>query len=309
MSALRHLRTHPRRLAIACAVGATAAGIVYLTVAGAPPSYIAINIGALAIGLAAAKVLALLQSGPAQGRAAGWAALALATALLTTTLFGTSVEGAARWTRVGALFVQPSLLIVPLLVVIHGRRRGPASATAVLVAALALALQPDRAMAGALAVGAGTVALARPDRSALAALAGASVAFAATLTRADALAAVPYVDGILYSSIGVGPIAALAVLGGAMLLLAPSPIGALADAANRHVHFAFGAVWFAIIAAAAMGNYPTPVVGYGGSAIIGYLLSLALLPRRIGGEQEASRATDDRVEVESDRLLPMQVAH
>jgi cell division protein FtsW (lipid II flippase) len=32
-----------------------------------------------------------------------------------------------------------------------------------------------------------------------------------------------------------------------------------------------------VIAAAAIGNYPTPLVGYGGSAILGYLLSAALL--------------------------------
>ena len=38
---------------------------------------------------------------------------------------------------------------------------------------------------------------------------------------------------------------------------------------------AFGAVWVAMIVAAAAGNYPTPLVGFGGSAIVGYLLSIA----------------------------------
>jgi hypothetical protein len=33
-----------------------------------------------------------------------------------------------------------------------------------------------------------------------------------------------------------------------------------------------------VAAAAALGNYPTPLVGYGGSAVLGYLLSVALLP-------------------------------
>ena len=35
------------------------------------------------------------------------------------------------------------------------------------------------------------------------------------------------------------------------------------------------------MAAAAIGPYPTPVIGYGGSAIIGYLLSLAMLPPKV----------------------------
>jgi hypothetical protein len=34
--------------------------------------------------------------------------------------------------------------------------------------------------------------------------------------------------------------------------------------------------------AAALGNYPTPIVGYGGSAIIGYALSLLALPKLAG---------------------------
>ncbi len=38
-----------------------------------------------------------------------------------------------------------------------------------------------------------------------------------------------------------------------------------------------GAAWSLVVLAALMGNYPTPLVGYGGSAIVGYLLSLAVL--------------------------------
>jgi hypothetical protein len=41
----------------------------------------------------------------------------------------------------------------------------------------------------------------------------------------------------------------------------------------------FGTIWFSAVAAAALGNYPTPLVGYGGSAIVGYLFSVAMLPR------------------------------
>ena len=35
-----------------------------------------------------------------------------------------------------------------------------------------------------------------------------------------------------------------------------------------------------MILAAALGNYPTPLVGYSGSAILGYLISLLGLPPR-----------------------------
>ena len=39
----------------------------------------------------------------------------------------------------------------------------------------------------------------------------------------------------------------------------------------------FGGVWCTALAAAALGNYPTPLVGYGGSAILGYCVSVAML--------------------------------
>lgn len=64
-----------------------------------------------------------------------------------------------------------------------------------------------------------------------------------------------------------------------MLLVVPSVIGWRRAEQSRAIYVAFGAVWFAAILAAALGNYPTPVVGYGGSAIIGYALSLLALPK------------------------------
>jgi hypothetical protein len=111
-----------------------------------------------------------------------------------------------------------------------------------------------------------------------------------TLARADALPAVPYVDGILLGSFGVHPAAGVAVVGGAMLLLAPALAGIVRDPARRAVHASFGAAWLAVIGAAALGNYPTPLVGYGGSAILGYALSLLALPRVARRRAEAAAA-------------------
>jgi len=157
----------------------------------------------------------------------------------------------------------------------------PETAGIILLAA-ALALQPDRAMSGALALGLGAIAVLRPGRSVLVALTAALAGFAVTLMRADTLPAVPFVDGILWTSFDVHPLAGAAVLGGAALLIVPAISGLSHDPASRPTHAAFGGVWLAVIVAAALGNYPTPLVGYGASAVIGYLLSIALLPGRIG---------------------------
>lgn len=288
MSWATYLRSHPRALSLLCALAATSAGIAYLAAAGAPFLYIAVNAGALAIGLAAARVLVLAMR-VGDPRFAGATMLAVGFALLATALLGVSVEGASRWVRGGGMFVQPSLLLMPAMVVAYAHRNGAPGTVGMILVAAALALQPDRAMAGALVVGLGAVALVRPGRSVAVALAAALAGFAATLWRADALPAVPYVDGILRTSFDVHPLAGLAVVGGAGALIVPAIIGLARDPASRSTHAAFGGVWLAVVIAAALGNYPTPLVGYGASAIIGYLLCVAILPGQIGGAATAAR--------------------
>lgn len=232
------------------------------------------NVAALAMGLVAlAATVRFLRN---VDHLPGAVTLVLGAALLATALFGVPVEGATRWVRLGAVSLQPSLIVLPFIIVAFAGRRDMPATCGLLLASLAVAIQPDRAMAGVLAAGLGVLAIARPDRWTLAALLGAATAFAATLVRADRLPAVPYVDQIFYTSFEVGALAGLAVLAGSLLILAPAAAGRLADPNRGEVYAVFGAVWLAIVAAAALGNYPTPLVGYGGSAILGYLLSLSM---------------------------------
>ena len=283
----------PGFVGLACAAGAVGLGILYLALAGAPARHIAINLAALAVGLAAYATIVMPKW--RLGRAHGAVLPALGLVLLATALLGTPVEGAARWVALGPLNLQVSLIVLPAMIVLFALRPDAAGTVGMLVAALALALQPDRAMAGALAAGLAAVALSRRDRWVLIALAAAAAGFVATLMQLDALPATPYVDQILYTSFAVHPLAGLAVVGGSLLLLIP----AVAGSAQRAPSLAFGAAWLAIVAAAALGNYPTPLVGYGGSAIVGYLLSLSLMPRAALGEA-SEKASGGRSRQEDD---------
>jgi hypothetical protein len=105
---------------------------------------------------------------------------------------------------------------------------------------------------------------------------------------------VPYVDEILYTSFQVHTLVGLAVVGGALLLIVPGIAGRWIDPGNREVHAVFATLWLSVVAAAALGNYPTPLVGYGGSAILGYALSLSFLPRTLpmaaGASERANNA-------------------
>lgn len=278
------LLDRPFQLAIVCAVGATGLGLAYMTAGGAPTRYLAMNCAALLFGLV---LVGLARRGEARGN--GLLDLALAVALLLTSLFGESAGGVMRWVSVAGILLQPGLFLVPILALRFARSTDALSTVAVLTAALALALQPDRAMAGALAAGMTALVLTRPGRAALIGAGGALAALVATLVRTDPSPAMPFVDGVLVSSFEVDPLAGVAVLGGALLMLLPAAVGLSRDSAGRSAHAVFGAVWLAVILAAILGNYPTPLVGYGGSAIIGYLVSLLGLPPHAGADAARCR--------------------
>jgi hypothetical protein len=263
----------PRAIGLACAAGAVGLGAIYLAAAQAPWSHIVVNSTALLLGLIAYS--ALVGWGWGGARRSGAIVLALAAVLVATALFGASADGASRWIQVGSLGVQASLLFLPLMIVAFARHRDATGTAGLIVAALALALQPDRAMAGVLAGGLLTLAILRFDLRVGMALLAAVIGFAVTLVRPDTSPASPWVDGILYTSFEVHPLVGAAVLTGALLLILPAVYAFGKSSAHRDAYAAFGAVWIGVIVAAALGNYPTPLVGYGGSAVLGYVLSLA----------------------------------
>lgn len=297
----------PRALGILCATGAVLLGLAYMALAGAPTRYLGINIGALMIGLT--MLAGLGRTATAERCSADAAIVAMAGALLATAVFGAEVEGAVRWVHIGGSSVQPSLVLLPMMLALFARTRSTPATAGIIAGALAMALQPDRSMAGMLALCLAMLAAIRRDSHVVTALAASVIGFALTLVRADRLPAVPYVDQILYSSFDVHAVAGLAVLGGSALLLVPAIAGWRRDPDNRATYSAFGVAWLSVILAAALGNYPTPLVGYGGSAIIGYALSLLALPKRAGARAGAavgaSAAADGSA---SDRHLRIALA-
>lgn len=285
----------PRRFAILCAAGAILLGFVYMAAAGAPVRYFVTNAGAFLLGLVA---LAAMRGARLGAVITGLFVVAMALILLSVSLVGVSADGVSRWVRVGGFLLQPSLVLIPVLVLGFVHFRNALSALALAIAALGLALAPDRAMAGAMVAGLAAVAASRRGWLELATLASASVALAVTLARPDPSTAVAFVDQILFSAFETHPLAALAVWGGVLLLTLPALVGVRRDPDNRLAYAVMGAIWLAVIAAAALGNFPTPLVGYGGSAILGYLIGIIGLPPSrttavVGGASEPWGRPDD----------------
>lgn len=261
-----------RRLVGLCAIGATGLGIGYMVIGGAPLGYPLRNLAALAIGFLAVGIVTHVPR--MRWLSVGPVVLALGLLLLASDLVGVTNQGATRWVSIGGLSIQPSLILMPVLAIGFANARDWTGGLGVVAAAVALALQPDRAMAGALAAGLGVLALVRPERCVLVVLAAAVAGFVATMLQSDIQPAMPYVDQILFTAFGVHLLAGLMVLAGSALLLVP----ALAGWRRHPGYLVFGGVWLAIVLAAVLGNYPTPLVGYGGSAIVGYLLCVVGLP-------------------------------
>jgi hypothetical protein len=276
MDAWKNRLNRPRSLGLVCGIGAAGLGLAYLTAAGAPSVYLVVNAGSLLLGLVAFSGIG--KSGWRIGSASGALVLALGLALLGTALFGVSADGVSRWVRLGPLGVQPSLIVLPFMILVFAQRRDMAASIGMILAAAALALQPDRAMAGALAASLAATAILQRDRRLLTASLAAAAAFGITLLRPDRSPAVPFVDGVLYSAFKLHALAGAAVLAGAFLLIVPALAGRSYDRDNMPTYAAFALAWLGILVAAALGNYPTPLVGYGGSAVLGYFLSLAALP-------------------------------
>lgn len=277
----------PRSLALFCGAGAVALGLAYMLAAGAPARHLVVNLAALILG--ATAWLALDRTAARRIASEGWAVAALSVPLLLTALFGMAVDGASRWMAVGPLNIQVSLVILPVAIVLYARRPTPVATAGIVLASVALAAQPDRGMAGALAASMLAVVLVKPSRPAILALAAATLAFGWTLFTPDNLPATPYVDRIFHTAFSAHPLAGPAVFAGTALLLAPALTGARLALDERAALLAFGGCWAGIVAAAALGHYPTPLVGYGGSAVLGYLLSAAMLPggARVTGRQGA----------------------
>lgn len=276
MSVFDNTTASPSVVGIACAISATMLGIAYMVMGGAPYGYLGINFGALLIGLVLLAVI--VRAARTLERWSGPAMAAIGLFLLATALLGVELDGVSRWVKIGGLSVQPGLVLVPMMTVWFVRSHGPLAMFGMIATAAALALQPDRAMAATLAAGTLVLLFSRSDfRTVAVAMCGA-FSFLATMITPDPMPAMAYVDQIIFRSFDISLWAGSAVIGGLALLALPAIFGLRLGAEMRSTSLVFAAIWLTMIIAAALGNYPTPVVGYSGGAVLGYVLSLAMFP-------------------------------
>ena len=248
-------------------------GCALLVVMDAAARMPIMNGAAFLIGLALLGVLHAAKRLGADARQGDWAIFCLALILPVTAFAGPEMNGVSRWLVIGGITIQPALIVTPLLALAFSARQTLALLLAVAVASVGVAMQPDPGAAAMLLLGLSAPLALRGNRSAIAALAVviSAAAFAISLARAVSLPPVAFAEQMLADAVAQGPLPALLALLSIACLFRPG------RAASRRTAYAFAGVWAGALGASLVGDYPTPVVGFGGSAVLGYVLSVGLL--------------------------------
>lgn len=261
------------RRALLWAAAAVLSGCALLVVMDAPARMPMMNGAAFLIGLALLGVLHAAKRLGADARQGDWAVICLALILPATALAGPEMNGVSRWLVLGGITIQPALIITPLLALAFCARRTLTLLLAVAVASVGLTMQPDPGAAAMLLFGLSAPLALRGNRSAIAAWAAiiSAAALAISLARAVSLPPVAFVEQMLTDAVAQGPLPALLALLSVACLFLPARAG------SRRTAYAFAGVWAGALGASLVGDYPTPVVGFGGSAVLGYVLSVGFL--------------------------------
>ncbi len=251
--------------------------------AGSPTAMPVVNIVSLAVGSALVFLV-----GPSLQRQIRvrpqWLGGALALVMLLPFL-ADPIDGVRRWVGAGPIRLHASAVVAPLVLLsvssLLTRRRLLAAFVLVASVQLVHVAQPDAGQATALAL-AVVVATVRTPLTLVSRAALAFVALAGALAswyRPDPLEPAPLVEGMLFEALELGPAfgvaAAVALVGLPGVALLRHRGNASASDVDAGVVLA---TYFAsTIAVTFLGDFPTPVLGFGASPILGAAVGLGLL--------------------------------
>ena len=285
-------QTNVRRavLCLLAPLPALAVGVLVMRASGVPAALWAQNVAAWAVGTLAC--VGLWRRTGATSPRWTWADLAAAATLagLAATLLAPGIDGVHRWVKFGPLRIHAAAVLLPSLLLALGalaRLRGWWVSTVVAASvALALWIQPDAAQATAFAAGAVVLLLpgaggGAPRRIGILAL---PVLAGLAWLRRDPLAPVPHVEEVVGMAAELGTAWALAAA--VSLLLLPAPFFFGARGAAPHAGLALGTYVSVTLLAPLVGSFPVPVMGYGMSPILGYLLAMGVFLRAAAPREE-----------------------
>ncbi|MFN2100326.1 hypothetical protein [Altererythrobacter sp. MF3-039] len=249
------------------------ASLAYLAIFDAPPSYLVINSAALAGGLFWIGVGRIPESLPVR-RAITVALIALLAVPLVT---GPDIHGISRWIPLGGLHLHAGMIAIPSLACLAARDRDYAPPI-ILTAILMCLVQPDAASAFALTGAAVGLYLAWSEwKPGLVAIIGFFAALFAHVR--GVIPPEPFVERVLAELAMTSPLVALTMLA-TMIASFLLMLRVIDQGAPERYALAGTLAGFSL--AGMISSYPSILIGYGASPIIGFALALGMARRERG---------------------------
>ncbi|WP_314067951.1 FtsW/RodA/SpoVE family cell cycle protein [uncultured Vagococcus sp.] len=196
--------------------------------------------------------------------------------LLTCPFFTSYSSGVHRWLSIGPIMIYPASIFLPLVIIYLDKTLAnyPESYTLGLLVILLLILlfQPDAGQLTAFSCAISLLIFKKVDKPVLryTSLVILLIFVGLTWLFIDNLAPVSYVENIFSLVKDMGP--HWFVLGTISLILLVLPFFTLAT--YNWTYFSLGLYFLAEIVVPFFGNFPMPIMGYGISPIIGYLIAI-----------------------------------
>ncbi len=259
------VRNFPALFALLVPVGA---GLAYLWTAGAPQHYLAVNAGALALG----ALWILFGRGPRTGRGSRILVAILLAICFAPLVTGPWVNGIARWLPIGGFALHAGAFAFPAIAVLAAQRSGLCRRRYCWPSCWPRSIQPDAALGFAAVFAAiGLHDQTRDWRIGLVCIIGFAAALIMVLE--GELPPQPFVERIIADAMktsiawAIGLLVSLAA--GLSLMLFGAPF-------DHRARFALAGSFFGFSITALMSHYPSILIGYGASPILGFGLALGL---------------------------------
>jgi hypothetical protein len=261
---------------LGCAL-AVLAGCAFMYSTGAPTHYVWLNLLCMLLAVATFYLVPHRRLQADEGLRAKLA-FALGALLLVAGL-GLAHTGTAAWLRIGPVTLNLPWLVLPALLLASDLRprsgARPWAVGGLLMACSTLVLQADPVLLSLVAAVLAVRAWRRRDiASALLALAASAMA-AELMPSWQAPQAVAFVDQVIHRGFNTSE-----PVGLGLLLMQAFPLWLALQHRRARQH---GLVWGLLVALSLPGWLPSPLIGFAGSFIVGYVLSLMVLGNDTGG--------------------------
>lgn len=256
-------------------------GGIAMDVNNIPVMYYTLNISCLIIGWIISCFAIMIKVKTGKRGTYTIIIMGLILVLYELTVIDAGVDNVHRWLSLGPISLYVSSIFAPILIIgvwsILEKNKYLLARVITVIAAAILFLQPDASQLTSFAIPMMIIFFIKANKKVLTYfIIGILILFVVTSwIRLDSLPPVKYVEDIVGLVMDMGII--WSVLGIAALILQPIPFFIIPTSKYRIVSACLGLYYVIFIVSTFFGNFPVPLMGYGVSPIMGYLIAITWL--------------------------------